>query len=498
MADFTVTSVPNVPATGNTTAIARNPYSGRINLFSSTGLILRSDNNGLTWASVAATGANATAYARATFGNNLIVGVGDTINNFSISIAADGDHFTQVNSGTGAAHTSVAYGNGIFIVTQNTTSIVSTDGSIWNGAGSHGMASPILAFGNGVFVAAETSINPTIMITTDGLTWFDVTPAAAVQPHSDVIFANGWFFITSNVGEVWASQSGSTWIQVPIDSPSGQASNNMVSPMFLGNKWIFVSNSNRNLAFVTLSGTEPTAFQESTTDTTMGGWPGTFTQTLSYNGIGITLVSNDLFIFNGVQATINRRTGQTKILMMGETRDQLGLPNAYIPLALNDDGSLQVTDALAPSQQFPEQNIFVEPTTPLISLPYIYYNAQWTRYQGNSVITLLTNSARTAAVSSSMTDNPNATGLTIFLDINAVAVSGTVLTLRLQGQPFAGADVSTCHVFYPILAQQSQFMFQVFPGIDGGNVSLPGRWRINITPSDANSVTYALYSQYIL
>ena len=125
--------------------------------------------------------------------------------------------------------TGVAYGNGLFVAvaktaTNTATTIYATspDGITWTQQTfAVSRAYDSIAFGNGVFVVTWSGTG--VMTSTDGITWTLVGLASLTSGNCDIVFANGLFMIPSSAG-ILTSPDGSTWTTYSVSfAPSGTA-----------------------------------------------------------------------------------------------------------------------------------------------------------------------------------------------------------------------------------------------------------------------------------
>ena len=135
-----------------------------------------------------------------------------------------------VNSLTGAYFTagsqasSVAFGNGKYVVVGGTYSSASDNGKTWKNAVT-GATFNAVAFGEGKFVAvggpsSETASNDRIYSSSDGLLWTKATMPALNRPLNSVTYGSGKFIASGKRGVVMASDDGVEWTQVAGDLAS--------------------------------------------------------------------------------------------------------------------------------------------------------------------------------------------------------------------------------------------------------------------------------------
>jgi hypothetical protein len=165
-----------------------------------------------------------------TCGNGLFVAVGgENVTNIILT-SLDGRMWTSRGSHGRYPLNSVAYGNGGFVAVGDAGVVMtSVDGISWVlGPGTRSTRCKI-AYGNGTFVAVGYSTgfsmpNESVQISTNGVTWTKVGPAAQEQPWTDdlqgAVFAGG-FVAVGGAGAILTSPDGNHWTrQQPITSES--------------------------------------------------------------------------------------------------------------------------------------------------------------------------------------------------------------------------------------------------------------------------------------
>ena len=111
----------------------------------------------------------------------------------------------------------LAFGNGVFVVTNTSGSWVSTDGKTWTAVAAKLWG---IAFGNGVFVGVAAN-GP--VASADGRTWpAEASAAIAASYSSDGVAFGKGTFVASSGGTLSTSTDGSTWTPV-TPSPFGGA-----------------------------------------------------------------------------------------------------------------------------------------------------------------------------------------------------------------------------------------------------------------------------------
>lgn len=115
--------------------------------------------------------------------------------------------------------------------------------------------------------------------------------------------------------------------------------------------------------------------------------------------------------------------------------------------------------------------------------------------------TLLASAARTATVSSSDMTNPGFTGVMVIVTSTAFALTPSI-TCTIQGKnPVTGA-------YYTILASaaitdgSTTRILTVLPGATASanvtiNMGIPKIWRVTMTHSDTDSITYSVAYSYL-
>jgi hypothetical protein len=142
-------------------------------------------------------------------GNNLAYGNGRFVasGNSSVAHSTDGITWTQANT-TGGGH--VAFGAGVFVILRsgNTTASRSTDGITWT---NFTVTSPgtlrTFTYGGSAFVALPQSTT-TGYRSTDGITWSTITIPSAT--HWNIEYGNGRYVTAPQVGSTTTSYYHST------------------------------------------------------------------------------------------------------------------------------------------------------------------------------------------------------------------------------------------------------------------------------------------------
>ena len=192
-----------------TSSSSSSSSSGVFVAVGDSGNILRSTDNGSSWAN-ASTPLGSGLYA-VTFGNNTFVAIGN--GGKFVKSTDNGSSFDNVTSGISKNTSDVTYGNNTFIAVAHTGTIVrSTDnGSSWNNATS-GTGSSLwgVGFGNNTFVVVGNSGN--ILKSTDnGSSWDNVTSGTS-QQLNNVTFGNNTFVGVGDNGNILRStDNGTNW-----------------------------------------------------------------------------------------------------------------------------------------------------------------------------------------------------------------------------------------------------------------------------------------------
>lgn len=148
-----------------------------------------------------------------TFGNGLLVSVGEGNNTFSngfVSVSMDGSRWLPQTTPTQVYLNAVTYAQGKFVaVGANGTILTSTNGMNWANrtTGSTSAQLRDVAYGNGLFTAIGTS--SLLRYSTDGETW--VTTGGSSASLKSVTFAKGLFVAVGDNGAIRTSVNGIDW-----------------------------------------------------------------------------------------------------------------------------------------------------------------------------------------------------------------------------------------------------------------------------------------------
>ena len=164
-------------------------------------------NDGITWS---ATNPVGFVGGKITFGNGLFVTVGNSGGSGTVFTSPDAFVWTSRTAASNDTWSAITYGNGLFVAvaisyTGGGGIMTSPDGITWTlrvGVGSGGFTG--VTFGFGTYVASKTGSPGTIVISYDGITWFDQTTGFS---SDTVFFANGIFTTGKNY-----SYDGITWV----------------------------------------------------------------------------------------------------------------------------------------------------------------------------------------------------------------------------------------------------------------------------------------------
>jgi len=143
------------------------------------------------------------------FANGVFIAVGDSAS--PILYSADGITWS-IGSGTSPASArGVAYGNSKWVVVANGAVYISTNNGVsWATTIAISALTNVtsVSFANGYFIA--TTSTPTLVRSSDGLTWTDVTPSGAGQ-FVDITFARPYYVALDVTGQIFISEDGTSW-----------------------------------------------------------------------------------------------------------------------------------------------------------------------------------------------------------------------------------------------------------------------------------------------
>lgn len=130
------------------------------------------------------------------FGNGLFVNVSNSGGSGIVFTSPDGFVWTSRTAASNDTWSAITYGDGLFVAVASSYSggngiMTSPDGITWtlqSGVGSGGYTG--VTYGFGTYVASKTGSPGTIVISYDGITWFDQTTGFS---SLTVFFANGIF-----------------------------------------------------------------------------------------------------------------------------------------------------------------------------------------------------------------------------------------------------------------------------------------------------------------
>lgn len=144
------------------------------------------------------------------FGNGLFVNVANSGGSGQVFTSPDGFTWTSRTAASNDTWSAITYGDGLFVAVAISYSggggiMTSPDGITWTlrvGVGPGGFTG--VAYGNGIYVATQTGSPGTVVVSYDGITWFDQTTGFS---SLTVFFANGLF----TTGKHY-SLDGLTWV----------------------------------------------------------------------------------------------------------------------------------------------------------------------------------------------------------------------------------------------------------------------------------------------
>lgn len=183
-------------------------------------------DDGLTW-SYSVTGAGNAPWMAIAYGDDTFIAVAQSGTN-QIMTSPDGQNWTLRTISPPALWTNIAYGDGVFVVTNpdmvaaSQIAISSDKGVTWITKTAPSAKSwSAIAYGNGIFVAvaADTGTVKRVMVSSDkGLTWTLEGPFTSI-PWTDLIFDDGIFVATNSSGDFQRSTDGKTWVSWTVSPP---------------------------------------------------------------------------------------------------------------------------------------------------------------------------------------------------------------------------------------------------------------------------------------
>ena len=169
----------------------------------------------VTWTKLTIPTIFSTQFQDIAFANGIFVAVGQ--GNSAIAYSSDGLNWTLPVGFAPAQLQGVSYGNGKWVAVSTASggasgsAFISTDNAAtWtetSGITALGNVTNI-SFANGIFVASTST--PTLIRSTDGLNWTDVTPAGAGQ-FQDTAFKEPYFVALDITGQIFISTDGTEW-----------------------------------------------------------------------------------------------------------------------------------------------------------------------------------------------------------------------------------------------------------------------------------------------
>ena len=143
------------------------------------------------------------------FANGVFVACGLATN--PIIYSADGITWSIGSGPSPATAKGVAYGNSKWVVVASGAVYISTNNGVsWTTTISIAALNNVtsLSFANGYFIASTST--PTLVRSSDGLTWTDVTPSGAGQ-FVDITFARPYYVALDVTGQIFLSEDGTSW-----------------------------------------------------------------------------------------------------------------------------------------------------------------------------------------------------------------------------------------------------------------------------------------------
>lgn len=207
-----------------------------------------STDGGLTWDVVDVSAA--ATWGAVAFGNDTFVAISEGgIFPASVRSVDDGATWEHTGDLPANAYTSVAFGNGVFVTTGTgaPSFYTSTDGLTWTPrTTSDGRGYSSAAYGDGVFVAVSSTgdINRVQRSVDNGATW-TVIAAASAEDWTDVAFGGGAFVAVTDTGvgdrSMISTDGGLTW-----DLLTTPADNDWQALAYGDNSFVAISNTGTN------------------------------------------------------------------------------------------------------------------------------------------------------------------------------------------------------------------------------------------------------------
>ena len=149
-----------------------------------------------------------------------------------------GQSFSSLGSGGGT--TTIAYGNGVFVLlysnlTTNDVQYSTDNGATWNNATSGSSVAKSLSFAGGYFFI--TGSNGKLFTSTNGSSWTDRTISTTNDLSPFVVYGGGQWVIGTTQGVIYSATSVSSWTANPVQP---------ASPVVYGNG-VFVGNDGADL-----------------------------------------------------------------------------------------------------------------------------------------------------------------------------------------------------------------------------------------------------------
>lgn len=125
----------------------------------------------------------------------------------------------------------------------------------------------------------------------------------------------------------------------------------------------------------------------------------------------------------------------------------------------------------------------------------LFNGTTWDRQRGNEEVTALVSAARTATTSSGTLQNYNGLGVSVVVDVTAVSGAASITASIDALDAVSGKWVTI--LASAAITTVSTTRLRVYPGLSAAaNLKaddlLPRRWRVNVTHSTADSITYSV------
>jgi hypothetical protein len=137
--------------------------------------------------------------------------------------------------------------------------------------------------------------------------------------------------------------------------------------------------------------------------------------------------------------------------------------------------------------------------------PHTFNESSWDRFRGNVEATLLASAARTATTTSGDQTNYNHRGLILVVDVTARAAATTLTPLLQVKDPVSGTYDLMWQAAAAIDSADATITYYLYPGAgtsadftEEADLALPRTWRLYMTHSDTDSITYSVGAALIL